>query len=106
MITREEIFHLPVDTREMYGTFSPDRTRLMTGGDGTEPKVHIWDVETGNRLHTLYRHTEPVAALAWANDQQWIASAALIEAFGFGMPFQANASLFWRVIGCTSGDSE
>src|SRR5258708_21885046 len=25
-----------------------DRSRLMTGGDGANPKIHSWDVETGN----------------------------------------------------------
>jgi WD40 repeat protein len=60
----------------MCGTFSPDRSRLLTGGDGADPKVHIWDVETGNCLHTLAGHKEPVASLAWADNQLWVASGA------------------------------
>ena len=60
----------------MYGAFSPDRSRLLTGGDGPQPKVHIWDVETGNCLHALVGHREPVAALAWTQDQRWVASGA------------------------------
>ncbi len=67
---------LPVHTTEMYGAFSPDRSRLLTGGDGPNPKVHLWDVETGNCLNELTGHTQPVAALAWSDDQQWIASGA------------------------------
>ena len=67
---------LPVHTTEMYGAFSPDRSRLLTGGDGADPKVHIWDVETGRCLHELTGHKEPVAALGWSVDQQWIASGA------------------------------
>src|SRR5437899_1864519 len=60
--------HLQVETEEMYAVFSPDRSRLLTGGDGTHPKVHIWDVETGNCLRVLNGHEEPVAALAWSED--------------------------------------
>jgi WD40 repeat protein len=67
---------LPVQTSEMYGAFSPDRSRLLTGGDGPGPKVHIWDIETGNCLYELAGHKEPVAALAWTADQQWVASGA------------------------------
>lgn len=78
MITvgRNGAFQLPVETTEMYGVFSPDRSRLLTGGDGREPKVHIWDVETGNALQVFTGHREPVAALAWAADQRWVASGA------------------------------
>ena len=68
--------HLPVHTTEMYGAFSPDRSRLLTGGDGPNPKVRLWDVETGNCLYELTGHTGPVTALAWTVDQQWIASGA------------------------------
>ena len=68
--------HLQVETEEMYGVFSPDRSRLLTGGDGAHPKVHIWDVETGNCLRVLNGHEEPVAALAWSEDQRSVASGA------------------------------
>src|SRR5260370_17099826 len=67
---RDRVLHLQVETEEMYGVFSPDRSRLLTGGDGANPKVHIWDVETGNCLRVLNGHKEPVAALPWAEDQQ------------------------------------
>src|SRR5262249_382800 len=68
------VHKLPVETEEMYGAFSPDRLRLLTGGDGTAPKVQIWDVETGNCLHTLYGHKGPVPAVAWTTDQRLIGS--------------------------------
>ena len=73
---RDRMLHLQVETEEMYGVFSPDRSRLLTGGDGANPKVHIWDVETGNCLRVLNGHKEPVAALAWAADQRSVASGA------------------------------
>src|SRR5215831_12465298 len=72
----DRAIHLPVETEEMYGDFSPDRSRLLTGGDGSNPKVHIWDVETGNCLRVFNGHKEPVAALAWAGDQRSVASGA------------------------------
>ena len=72
----DHALQLPVQTSEMYGAFSPDRSRLLTGGDGPDPQVHIWDVETGNCIHELTGHKGPVAALAWSTDQQWIASGA------------------------------
>jgi WD40 repeat protein len=70
------ILQLPVETEEMYGAFSPDRSRLLSGGDGPVPKVHIRDVETGNCIQVLTGHKGPVAALAWTEDQRWVASGA------------------------------
>ena len=68
-------FRLPVDTEEMHGTFSPNRSLLLTGGDGAIPKVHIWDAGTGSCLRVLNGHKEPIAALAW-QDQRVVASGA------------------------------
>jgi len=73
---RNRTLRLTVQTSEMYGAFSPDRSRLLTGGDGHVPKVHIWDVETGNCLQALTGHKGPVAALAWTEDQRWVALGA------------------------------
>jgi WD40 repeat protein len=73
---RDRVLHLKVETGEMYGVFSPDRSRLLTGGDGVSSKVQIWDVETGNCFRALNGHKEPVAALAWAEDQRSVASGA------------------------------
>jgi len=52
---RNRTLQLPVQTSEMYGAFSPDRSRLLTGGDGPVPKVHIWDAGTGNLPSDAYR---------------------------------------------------
>jgi len=32
------MLNLPVGTHEMYGAFSPDRSRLLTGGDAPKPE--------------------------------------------------------------------
>src|SRR5262249_2147734 len=73
---RNLALRLSVQTSEMYGAFSPDRSRLLTGGDGPVPKVQIRDVETGSCLQAFTGHKEPVAALAWTEDQRWVASGA------------------------------
>ena len=52
----DDITNLPVATEEMYGVFSPDRSRMLTGGYGCNPKIQIWDVETGNCLRVLTGH--------------------------------------------------
>src|SRR5688572_20623829 len=69
-------FSLPVATHEMYGAFSPDKSRLLSGGDGVTPEVHVWDVETGGSLRVLKGHRQPVAALAWTENQRLVASGA------------------------------
>jgi WD40 repeat protein len=56
-------FSLPAATHEMYGAFSPDTSRLLSGGDGVEPEVRIWDVETGGSLRVFKGHKQPVSAL-------------------------------------------
>jgi WD40 repeat protein len=53
----------------MYGTISPERSRLLTGGDGP-------------CLQALHGHEAPIAALAWSPDQQIIASGALDRSVG------------------------
>ena len=73
---RNRALQLPVQTTEMYSAFSPDRSRALTGGDGPVPKAHIRDVATGNCLQALTGHKGPVAALAWAEHQRWVASGA------------------------------
>jgi len=53
--------------------FSPDGTRLATGG--YDAKVRVWDVASGDLLHTLDRHTEYVHRVAFSPDGSWLASA-------------------------------
>ncbi len=75
-LTRIRLRQLAAGTEELYAAFSPDRSRLLTGGDGAKPTVHVWDVETGKCLHELHGHRGPVAAVAWTHDQQRVASGA------------------------------
>ena len=53
--------------------FSPDGRRLATGGE--ENTVKIWDVQTGQELHTLRGHSGDVYTVAFSPDGRWVASA-------------------------------
>ncbi|MCF7816805.1 MAG: protein kinase [Kiritimatiellales bacterium] len=52
--------------------WSPDGTRLASGGAGNE--VRIWDATTGSLVATLSGHTDTVNAVAWNPDGQRLAS--------------------------------
>ncbi|WP_197168316.1 WD40 domain-containing protein [Neorhodopirellula pilleata] len=54
--------------------FSPDGKTLASGG--ADQLVHLWDVESGDRLATLEGHTHHVTAVAWGLDGREAASAA------------------------------
>src|SRR5262249_600588 len=53
--------------------FSPDGTRLVSGGHDTTVKV--WNVLTGARLNTLRGHTQGVTGVAFSPTGTHIASA-------------------------------
>lgn len=46
-------------------TFSPDGSKLLTGS--SDGSVKLWDVETGNLLHT-FQHTEMVLSVSFSPD--------------------------------------
>lgn len=70
------VVQLPVDTVELYGAFSADCLRLLTGSDGFNPRVQVWDLNTEKCLHTLFGHIEPITAVTWSNNQNLVASGS------------------------------
>jgi serine/threonine protein kinase/WD40 repeat protein len=53
--------------------FSPDGTRLLTGG--ADRTVRLWDVSTGRELRRFAGHTAQVRSVAFAPDAKTVASA-------------------------------
>ena len=84
----DRVLHLQVETEEMYGVFSPDRSRLLNGGDGPNPKVRIWDVQTGNCLRVLNEVGDAVDHTC--ND----------HLIGVGVPLQAGDQLHIGMFAC------
>jgi WD40 repeat protein/serine/threonine protein kinase len=55
--------------------FSPDGTRIASGGFGLEGEVKVWDAADGRALLSLKGHATPVSSLAYSPDGQRIATA-------------------------------
>ena len=53
--------------------FAPDGTRIATGGYGGE--IRVWEVPSGNLLHTLDAHKDTVRGLAWLNERTLVSGA-------------------------------
>jgi WD40 repeat protein len=54
--------------------FSPDGTRLASGGN--DRMVKIWDAQTGQEMLTLKGHTSAVLKVAFSPDGNLLASAS------------------------------
>ena len=61
--------------------FSPDGTRLASGGGSTETgedsTIRLWEVSSGSQTAELQGHTAPVTALVFSPDGTRLASASL-----------------------------
>jgi WD40 repeat protein len=71
------IHTLPADEKmanSVAVAFSRDGRRLASGS--WSGGVRIWDAETGERLHTLSEHYQPVSALAFSPDDGRLVSAS------------------------------
>lgn len=56
-------------------TFSPDGTRLLSGGGYADPTVRLWDVVTGEQIYKLEGHTAWVASVAFSPNGRRAASS-------------------------------
>ncbi|MEL7314999.1 MAG: BTAD domain-containing putative transcriptional regulator, partial [Cyanobacteria bacterium J06559_3] len=56
--------------------FSPDGQILASGCDDNQDTLKLWDVQTGQHLHTLDANSR-VRAVGWSPDQQLLASSSV-----------------------------
>jgi WD40 repeat protein len=47
-------------------SFSPDDNILVSGGWGDDPKVDVWDLQTGGRIGTLKEHTKGIMSIKFS----------------------------------------
>ena len=62
-------------------TFSPDNTILLDTNYllydwYSHAEIQLWDVDTGEKLHKLHGHTEPINSLTFSPDGKTLASAS------------------------------
>ncbi|RKU27166.1 hypothetical protein C6497_12095 [Candidatus Poribacteria bacterium] len=62
-------------------TFSPDNTILLDTNYllydwYSHAEIQLWDVDTGDKLHSLYGHTEQINSLVFSPDGKTLASAS------------------------------
>ncbi|KAH8273567.1 hypothetical protein KR018_001390 [Drosophila ironensis] len=57
------------------GTNNPN-TNLILASASFDSTVRLWDVERGNCIHTLTKHTEPVYSVAFSPDGKHLASGS------------------------------
>jgi eukaryotic-like serine/threonine-protein kinase len=74
--TLKELFELSLGTDNPWSlAFSPDGTKLLTGG--TEQSVKIWDTANGKLLSTLQGHLDDIRGMAFSPDGTRAVSACL-----------------------------
>jgi WD40 repeat protein len=54
--------------------FSPGGTKIAAGDENHQ--VIIWDVESGEPLHTLLGHSDRVTGVSWSPDSHQVASVS------------------------------
>jgi transducin (beta)-like 1 len=57
------------------GTHNPN-SNLILASASFDSTVRLWDVERGNCLHTLMKHTEPVYSVAFSPDGRYLATGS------------------------------
>ena len=72
--TETELELPPQTARIDVAAFSPDPSRIVTGG--SDRRARIWRVTDSRRLYTLVGHKRPITAVAYSPDGSLIATAA------------------------------
>nr|VFJ58265.1 MAG: WD40 repeat [Candidatus Kentron sp. FW] len=56
--------------------WSPDGTRLASGGGPGDKRVSLWDITSGQQIRILDEHDGRVNGVAWSPDGRWLASCS------------------------------
>ncbi|MCY4403311.1 MAG: WD40 repeat domain-containing protein [Candidatus Poribacteria bacterium] len=56
--------------------FSPDGKTFIDSASGRNDVIHLWDVDTGSDLGTLYGHAGPIKTLQFSHDGKTLASGS------------------------------
>ncbi len=78
------LYNLQAHNKEIYtikwsptgpGTQNPN-SNLILASASFDSTVRLWDVERGECLHTLSKHTEPVYSVAFSPDGRYLATGS------------------------------
>lgn len=78
------LYNLQAHAKEIYtikwsptgpGTLNPN-ANLILASASFDSTVRLWDVERGECLHTLSKHTEPVYSVAFSPDGRYLATGS------------------------------
>jgi WD40 repeat protein/predicted Ser/Thr protein kinase len=70
----EEVMTLKHTGGSFCVAFSPDASRIATGGSNKDKTIKIWDAETGAEILTLEGHDSAIGSLAFSSDGRRLVS--------------------------------
>jgi WD40 repeat protein len=76
-VTRAHLLTYPAHVDEVETVaWSPDSTRIASGGSFGDQTVRVWEATTGETVFTYRGHWSGIAAVAWSPQGQYLASAS------------------------------
>jgi uncharacterized protein (TIGR03067 family) len=115
-VTGEEVRRLKGPNRGIgvaIPTFSPDGKWIASNGGGSDKKAYLWDVDTGNLLHTLVGHTDNVHSVTFLPDGQhlltlsWDSTIRMWNAStGKEVPLRGVPAVAWSVATVLPGSNQ